>query len=94
MSFEATRVALLLASFLTTAVVVPLWGCGNQLGACVGTGGIVDECKEGWTRDECEDWDAQEVNDASWSWHSKSCEKLGYTVECADGSFVMSASDC
>ncbi len=64
-------------------------------GACVGTGGLVDECKEDWTRGECAEWDDEEVNGASWSFHAaSSCDALGYSVECADGSFVSQSGDC
>ncbi len=67
----------------------------SSTGACVGTGGIVDECKEDWDKDECQEWDDLEVNDANWSWHrGDSCDDRGYSVKCPDGSFVKSASDC
>jgi hypothetical protein len=92
-------------TFLTsTGSIVCLIMCGVVLasfsfmsctGACVGTGGIVDECKEGWDKSECTEWDELGVNDADWNFHSgKSCEDQGYTVECPDGSFVKSAGDC
>lgn len=63
-------------------------GCGP--GLCEGTGGIVDECKQGWDRSECEAWDTEEVNGASWEFHgSGTCEGLGYTAECSDGSWLL-----
>lgn len=65
-----------------------LVGCGP--GLCEGTGGIVDECKEGWSRAECEEWDEEEVNGASWTYHGAgTCEGRGYSVECPDGSWVL-----
>ncbi len=80
------------AALLTAAAGLTLAaGC---TGSCEGTGGLVDECKEGWTQEECDEWDAEEVNDADWTFHAGSCEALGYDVECADGSFVKSESDC
>ncbi|MCC7071645.1 MAG: hypothetical protein IT383_09995 [Deltaproteobacteria bacterium] len=83
------RVTLAVLSML---MVVP--AC-DLPGACVGTGGVVDECKEDWTQSECTDWDDQEVNGASWSFHAaSSCDDLGYSVECADGSFVAQSGDC
>lgn len=63
-------------------------------GSCVGTGGVVDECKQDWTKEECKDWDDQGVNGANWDWAAKSCEARGYDVECSDGSYVQSSADC
>ena len=66
---------------------VLLVGCGP--GLCEGTGGIVDECKQGWSRAECDEWDELEVNGASWTYHgSGTCEGRGYTAECSDGSWL------
>jgi len=88
MTWTPIRIVVLLA---VTAVLGTCAGC---VGSCEGTGGLVDECKEGWTQGECDEWDAEEVNDADWTWSAQSCEALGYDVECADGSFVQSSSDC
>lgn len=64
-----------------------LVGCGP--GLCEGTGGDVDECKEGWSKDECAEWDDLEVNGADWTFHgSGTCDGLGYTTECPDGSWL------
>jgi hypothetical protein len=66
--------------------------CGS--GVCEGTGGVVDECFEGWTREECEEWDATGVNGSTWTFHaSGSCEGYGYPVECG-GSWLRSSEDC
>ena len=88
----------------STGSIVLLIMCGIVLasfsfmsctGACVGTGGIVDECKEDWSKAECSDWDEEGVNDADWNFHrGDSCADQGYTVECPDGSFVKSSGDC
>jgi hypothetical protein len=84
----------LLALLISLLTVTALAAC-DLTGACVGTGGIVDECKEGWTQQECTDWDEQEVNGASWSLHlGGSCEAVGFPFECADGGFVKQAGDC
>ena len=74
------------------AVAALASGCGA--GSCEASGGIVDECKDGWTRDECDEWDDIEVNGAGWEYSGKSCEDLGYDVECDDGSWVNRAADC
>ena len=68
-------------------------GCGG-VGACVGAGGIVDVCKEDWTREECDEWDAEGVNGSSWSWQAGSCESAGFSAQCEDGTWVYSSSDC
>ena len=84
-------------SFITAVVVVfgfALGSCGGVSGSCVGTGGIVDECKQDWTKDECSDWDDQGVNSANWDWSLKSCEDRGFDIQCSDGSYVQSSGDC
>jgi len=77
---------------LSLFAVVLATGCGA--GVCIGSGGFVDECKEGWTKAECQEWDDLEVNDASWEHHGGTCESHGFSVQCSDGSWVYSASDC
>lgn len=63
-------------------------GCGP--GLCEGRGGIVDECKQGWTADECAEWDELEVNGASWEFYgSGTCEGRGFTTQCPDGSWLL-----
>jgi hypothetical protein len=55
----------------------------------------VDECKEDWDKDECQEWDDLEFNDANWSWHrGDSCDDRSFSVEYPDGSFVKFSSDC
>lgn len=78
------------------ALTLPWFASACDLpGACVGTGGIVDECKEDWTQGECAEWDDEEVNGATWTFHAaSSCDDLGYGVECPDGSFVAQSGDC
>lgn len=70
--------------------------CGGRVGSCVGTGGVIDSCKEEWTEDECDDWDAQEVNGSTWTWNRKPCDDLGYTATCPDGTHLLpaDASSC
>jgi hypothetical protein len=75
------------------AVSAGLAGCGG-VGSCASSGGIVDECKQDWTEAECDDWDNQEVNGASWSFSSDTCDDRGFSVRCPDGSYVRSSGDC
>jgi hypothetical protein len=60
-------------------------------GACVGSGGSIlrsPVCKNDWSRSECREWDDEGINDANWDYHmGRTCEGLGYTDECSDGSF-------
>jgi predicted small secreted protein len=68
----------------------------SGVGACVGSGGNVllsPVCKDGWTRAECREWDEMEVNDANWDFKGGTCEGLGYTDRCSDGSFRL-PGDC
>ena len=76
-------VLFLLSSFM-------LASCGGGVGACVGESSPGNGlCKDGWDKEECEEWDEDEVNGSSWTFHSgDSCEDLDYTHECSDGSFA------
>lgn len=75
------------------AVLVVLTACGGN-GLCEGTGGIVDECFEGWTQEECAEWNAESANGATWTWHaSGSCAGRGYSYDC-EGVWVLSSDDC
>lgn len=72
--------------------LVTLSACGGGSGACVGTGGVQASpiCKQDWDESECTDWDDQGINGASWSFHGgTSCEELGYTERCSDGSYRL-----
>ncbi len=67
-----------------------LSACGGSGGACTGESSPGNGlCKDGWDQSECEEWDEDEVNGSSWTFHSgESCEDLGYTYECSDGSYA------
>lgn len=70
-----------------------LLGCPSS-GACVGFG-PVNECKQGWSKAECAEWDDLGVNGDSWTFYAgRDCADLGYPVECPDGSYVQDAGDC
>ncbi|MEZ4319848.1 MAG: hypothetical protein R3F61_20220 [Myxococcota bacterium] len=62
------------------AVCAALGGCGGT-GVCAGYSSLFDEeyCHDDWTRAECEDWDAQEINGAQWTFHSgQTCADRGF----------------
>ena len=67
-----------------------LASCGGGVGACVGESSPGNGlCKDGWDEEECVEWDEDEVNGSSWTFHSgDSCEDLDYTHECSDGSYA------
>ncbi|MBI5508750.1 MAG: hypothetical protein HY903_08345 [Deltaproteobacteria bacterium] len=80
-----------LVILVAAAATVSVIGCGST-GACVGSGGVLSspECKEDWSEAECDDWGAQGVNGAAWTYHGgDSCSDLGYTSQCSDGSFRL-----
>jgi hypothetical protein len=83
---------------LALAIVVflaILSSCSGS-GSCVGSGGDIllsPVCKNGWTRAECQEWDDMEINDANWDFKGGTCERLGYTERCSDGSFRL-PGDC
>ena len=55
-------------------------GCASE-GACAGHSDILDSeyCYDGWDRSECDEYDAEGVNDASWNFYpGDTCWDLGY----------------
>ena len=81
-----------IAPYLTLLLVVAwlLAACGSGSGACVATGGVLSSpaCKQDWERAECDDWNSQQVNGSSWTFHGgEACAALGYTERCSDGSY-------
>lgn len=43
-------------------------------GLCIGTGGVIDVCKELFTREECAEYDDQAVNGSDWEFARGSYE--------------------
>jgi hypothetical protein len=82
------KVVLVLSLIIVTTIV--LSSCGGT-GACVGSGGSIlssPVCKEDWTKSECQEWDDMGINGAEWDFRrGASCEGLGYTDRCSDGSY-------
>lgn len=69
-----------LAIIATGALVLSAAGCA-QLGACEGHSDILDSwyCYDDWTEDECDAYDVERVNDASWNFHGgDTCTELGH----------------
>lgn len=66
-----------------------LAACGGE-GLCIGTGGVIDVCKELFTREECAEYDDQAVNGSDWEFARGSCEARGFTVECYPHDWVRS----
>ena len=76
------------------ALVAAGSGCGGS-GLCVSTGGRPEECHEGWSEAECQDWQTKKVNGATWRYYgSGTCQARGFTARCANGTYVYSFSDC
>ena len=52
-------------------------GClGEETGACQEVTGKRFNCKDGWTADECADWDRQQINGNSWAFHEgQTCDE-------------------
>jgi hypothetical protein len=86
------RKLVILIVFLSMLMATVQCICSGT-GACVGSGGSIlhsPVCKEDWSRGECAEWDDENINDASWRFRSgRSCEGLGYTDECSDGSYRL-----
>ena len=89
--------AVLLALFTASVFAFLFGGCSTGSGTCIGIGGALTSgpvCKEDWTADECREWDQMEVNSADWTFNPwASCEDLGYTERCSDGSY-REPGDC
>lgn len=52
----------------------------GSTGVCTGYSAEYNStyCKDGWTKDECEEWDALEVNGVSWTFHrGQTCDDRG-----------------
>ena len=82
--------AVLIFFLCTLAVGAILFSSCSGAGICVGSGGSIllsPVCKEGWTSDECAEWDAQGISDANWNYYSGTCADQGYTERCSDGSY-------
>jgi hypothetical protein len=64
-------VLLVLCALIISLSMFAASGCA-PLGACDGTSGILGTyyCYDDWTEDECDDYDALEVNDARWTFHA------------------------
>jgi hypothetical protein len=62
------------------AFTMALSGCGDGTGVCTGCCGPsgTTYCKDGWTEDECADWDAEGVNGVEWNFYEgQTCEERG-----------------
>ena len=88
------RTALLLV--LVSLILATVQCICSVEGACVGSGGSIlhsPVCKDDWYPEECRVWDDEGINDASWDFHAlRSCEGLGYTDQCSDGSYRWSGA--
>ncbi len=55
--------------------------CGKMnTGVCTGYSAEYNRtyCKDGWTQEECEEWDDLNVNGVSWTFHKgQTCEERG-----------------
>lgn len=86
---ERWKYSAVLVFILALLIITAIGGCSST-GTCVGSGGdvlLAPECKNNWTRSECQEWDDMEVNGADWEYKSGTCESQGFTEECSDGSF-------
>ena len=84
------RATVFTAMLVATAMQTSCIGAGS----CYSEGGIVDVCKPDFTVSECDDWDQEGINGSTWNYASRSCEALGYTVECSDGTWTYTSGDC
>lgn len=68
-------------------------GSCSSSSACEGSGGSIllsPVCKSGFSNAECQEWDLVGVDDADWIFHGgKSCESLGYTNRCSEGTYRL-----
>ena len=52
----------------------------SSTGVCTGYSSEYNStyCKDGWTKEECEEWDDLEVNGVSWTFHrGQTCDERG-----------------
>ena len=76
---KTLRTIVITASFLCCVLMVS--NCGKMnTGVCTGYSAEFNStyCKDGWTEDECDEWDELEVNGVSWTFHKgQTCEERG-----------------
>jgi hypothetical protein len=77
---KTVRKVLLIAGF--PCVVLLISNCEKLGGTGVCTGFSAEYnstyCKDGWTQDECAEWDDLEVNGVSWTFHrGQTCDERG-----------------
>jgi len=62
-------------------MVLMISNCGKMsTGVCTGFSAEFNStyCKDGWTEDECADWDNQQVNGVSWTFYKgQTCDERG-----------------
>jgi len=73
----------LLAVFpLTGILCLSLYGClpFETTGVCTGYSSYYNHtfCKDGWTREECQEWDDLQVNGVDWNFYpGQTCDERG-----------------
>lgn len=65
----------------TICFVALCTNCGKmRTGVCTGYNAQFNStyCKDGWTEEECDEWDDLQVNDVSWTFYAgQTCEERG-----------------
>lgn len=70
-------------AWLAVAPLLLLSACSFS-GACVSTGGSPEECKQDWDQADCDDFDANNVNGATWTFYpGQTCADRGFTSTCS-----------
>ncbi len=86
-SFKSFRRLMPYAVVALAICIAAIWapfffGCAAA-GACVGVGGVVDECFQNWSRSECSDYNSLGINGSNWTFYPGSdCSDLGFTLNC------------
>jgi len=74
------RIDVLLWLGLAGLLAVLGLSCGDGTGVCTGCCGPsgTTYCKDGWTEEECDDWNAEGVNGVEWHFYEgQTCDERG-----------------
>jgi hypothetical protein len=77
---KAIKEALRILSFLMVIILVSNCEKLSRTGVCTGFSSEYNStyCKDGWTKEECDEWNDLQVNGVDWFFHpGQTCEERG-----------------
>ena len=74
------RHSIRIISFLVATLLISNCEKLSRTGVCTGYSAEFNStyCKDGWTKEECDEWNDQEINGVSWYFYAgQTCEDRG-----------------